>query len=423
MIPSDSSPARLARRDLLRAAGALAGGCARGGGAAGRLVLKHQPMWGDPEPFREVLDGFRRANPGVELVTETLPNSSDATHQFFLTALEGGASDFDVFVADIVWVAELARAGWVLDLSDAFPPSRIRQDFLDGAASAALYQERTFAVPWYSDVGVLYRRTDLVESAPRTIAELETFARDVPRRHGGAGYVWQGRQYEGLVCNACEAIWAHGGTMLQNGRLALDTAEAREAIAYMRRLIASGLSPRSVTSMSEEESRRVFQSGEAVFMRNWPYALAEAERPGSPIRGKVAISTIPTVDGAVGHGTLGGFHLAINANAPEGNRELAISLVRHLVSLRTALVLAVSYGRSPALRAAYDSEELLELAPRVAELRAALESAKPRPVTPFYPMLSDVLQSELSAAVADIRSPAEALSRAQAGADRIMGLL
>ncbi len=388
----------------------------------GRICFKHQPLWGDPAPFRAVLDGFRAAHPEIELVTEALPNASDIAHQFFLTSLESRAQDYDVFVLDVVWAAEFARAGWIADLSDAHPPERVRAEFLEGAADAVLLDGRTWAVPWYGDVGVLYRRVDWVPEAPRTPEELAEVARTIRAREGVNGYVWQGRQYEGLVCNAYEAIWAHGGETLRGDALALDTGAAVAGVGYLRSLVTSGASPRSVTSMTEEDARRVFQSGGAAFMRNWPYALAEAEREGSPIRGKVAVSPLPDASGRPGSGALGGFDLAVNAHALPENRDAALALVRHLASLETSLTMAVAYGRNPTLRAAYDTRELAERAPGVAALREALERARPRPVSPFYPMLSDVLQSELSAAVSGIRTPEAALARAQTSADRLMGI-
>src|SRR5215217_485600 len=228
----------------------LSAGCRRGGGSgsedgrdgagATRLVLKYQPLWGPPEPFRELLAGFERDNPGVTLVTEALPNSSDLAHQFFLTSLEGGAQDFDVLVADVVWVPEFARAGWIADLSQAFPPERLREDFLPGPVEAVVLQGRTWAVPWYVDVGVLYYRTDLVPRAPRTYAELERFTREALAKGGPGlqGYLWQGRQYEGLNCNVYEALWGHGGeAVAPDGRVLLATPEARAALTYLRGLV------------------------------------------------------------------------------------------------------------------------------------------------------------------------------------------
>ncbi len=387
-----------------------------------RLVFKHQPLWGDPAPFRALLAAFERDTGDVEVVTEPLPNASDVVHQFFLTALEGGARDFDVLIADTVWVAELARAGWIADLSGAFPPDALRRDFLEGAAEAAIVEGRTWAVPWYVDVGVLYRRTDLAPEAPATYEDLARSA--LASRGAGTvqhGYVWQGRQYEGLVCNVLEAIWGFGGRTMSGGRVMLDTPEARGALEMLRGLILRGVSPPSVTSQAEEESRRVFQEGRSAFMRNWPYAYLEAQREGSAVRGRVALSPLPTVSGAPGNGALGGYLLALNARSPAYKRDAALRLVAHLTSGEANVLLALAYGRNPPRRASYDDPRVTAGAPLIASLRTMVEGARPRPVTPYYPMISDALQAELSAAITGIRAPAEALRRAQALVDHITG--
>lgn len=387
-----------------------------------RLVFVHQPLWGDPARFEALLDGFRRDHPGVTLETQLLPNDSDVAHQYFLTSLEGGGADFDVLVADVVWVPEFARAGWIAELSTDFPPAALAEDFLPAAAQAVTVEGKTWAVPWYLDVGLLYYRSDLVPRAPRTWAELESFARAAMEKDPSLqGYLWQGRQYEGLVCNVYEAIWGFGGASLVDGRLALDTPEAAKALGTLRRFISTGLSPRAVSSAAEEESRRPFQDGRAVFMRNWPYAWSEAQRDGSTIRGKVGISPLPTERGEPGSGALGGWQLALNAHVSAERRAAAVELIRALTSLEANVTLALAYGRNPPRRAAYAAPALVEGAPHVVQLLPSLERARPRPVTPYYGMLSDVLQGEFSAAISGIRPPEEALGRAQRQADRLMG--
>jgi len=394
-----------------------------GDGGKTRLVLKYLPL-GEPEAFASLLRGFERDHPGLEVVAEALPNSSDLAHQFFLTTLEGGAREFDVFAVDTVWVSELARAGWVADLSDAFPPDALRRDFLAGPVEAVIAGGRTFAVPWYADVGILFYRRDLVDAAPRTYRELVDVALELRGRQPEMqGFVWQGRQYEGLVCNVYEAIWGHEGTTMRGERVLVDTAEARAALLYLRSLVVRRISPTSVTSAGEEEARRVFQNGRAVFMRNWPYASAEAEREGSLIRGKVGTAPLPTLRGEAGHGALGGYHLAINARVPAHKRDLAIALVSYLTSAGANLALALAYGRSPARRETYDDARLRQSAPLLANLLPMFERARPRPLTPFYMMISDTLQGEFSAAVTGIRTPEEALKRAQALVDHIAGHL
>jgi multiple sugar transport system substrate-binding protein len=384
------------------------------------IVFKHQPL-GEANTLRRLLDDFEQLHPDVTVEAEALPNASDIAHQYFLTALEGEASDFDVLVVDVVWIAEFARAGFLLDLSERFPPATMRRDFLPAVAEAVVVQERTFAIPWYVDTGVLYHRTDWAPHAPRTYAELGDMARAARRaRPELAGFVWQGRQYEGLVCNAYETIWGHGGDTMAGGRLLLDDDRARAALHHLRSLVASGVSPAAVTSSSEEETRRMFQRGDCVFMRNWPYAFAETERPGSPLRGRVALAPLPTSSGEPGAGALGGYQLAVNAHTPNEVRDRAIALVAHLTSLDSTIALAVAYGRSPARREAYRARELREGAPLIAALEPAFARARARPVTPYYLLLSDILQGEFSAAISGVRTPETALARAQVLVDRLL---
>jgi multiple sugar transport system substrate-binding protein len=416
------------RRDALSALAALScwGAACRAGrdeeaNGSSRLVVKYQPL-GESDAFQRLLAGFEAAHPGVRVVAQALPSSSDVAHQFFLTALEGGSRDFDLFFVDTIWVAEFAHAGWLADLTSYLPPDAVRRDFLSGAADAVVVGGHTFAVPWYGDVGILFFRRDLVERAPTTYAELVDAAERVRReRPPLQGYVWQGRQYEGLVCNVYEAIWGHGGATMQDGRVLLDTDEARAALAYLRSLLERGTSPRSVASAGEEETRRTFQDGRAVFMRNWPYAWAEAQKEGSPVRGRVGLAPLPTLGGERGRGTLGGFELAVNAHVPPAKRDLAFELAAHLTSPEANLALALGYGRSPARRATYDDPRLAAGAPLLAKLLPMLELARPRPTTPYYAMISDTLQGEFSAAITGIRAPGDALSRAQALVDHITG--
>jgi multiple sugar transport system substrate-binding protein len=385
---------------------------------ATRLVFVHQPLWGDPTQFDALLDEFRRAHPGLALETQLLPNDADVSHQYFLTALEGHA-EVDVLVADVVWVPEFARAGWIAELSADFPREELERDFVPAAVSAVTLEGKTWAVPWYLDVGLLYFRTDLVPRAPRTWTELEAFAREAMKSHPGLqGYLWQGRQYEGLVCNVYEAVWGFGGQSLEGERLTLDTPEAAKALAMMRHLVESGVSPSSVTSAAEEETRRPFQDGRAVFMRNWPYAFGELQKEGSAVRGKVGLAALPSGNGEPGAGMLGGWQLAVNARSSPARRAAAVELIKWLTSKEALVRLAKAYGRNPPRRSAY--AELQDAPfPQVLEL---LELARPRPVTPYYGMVSDILQSEFSAAISGIRSPQAALSRAQTQCDRVMGV-
>jgi multiple sugar transport system substrate-binding protein len=408
-------------------------GCPRRGETLGptgkpRLVFAHQPMWGDPAPLRALIDGFAREHPEIDLVEQILPSSSEVLHQHVLTTLDAGGDTFDVFVADVIWIPELARAGFLEDLSDLAPESTLRRDDLPAVVDAVTLDGKTFALPWYVDVGILYYRTDLVPRAPRTWDELVSMARDAQKKDPTLrGYLFQGRQYEGLVCNALEMIWAFGGDAMaggdrRDGRVLIDTTESRAALSFMRSLVTTGVSPPSVTSSGEEDARRVFQDGRAAFMRNWPYAWAEAQRPGSKIAGKVGFSALPTISGEPGAGTLGGWQLALRAGMSPTKSSLARALVSRLTSHEAAVTLAIEYARLPARRAVYDDARVRAQAPFFAALLPIALAARPRPPTPYYVMISDVLQSELSAIVSGIRPPEKSLPRAQALIDHVTGV-
>lgn len=409
-------PKEISRRRAVISLGALAlsAACqrspeARRSAGRTRVVFKHQPLGGDPRPFHRLLAGFERAHPDVELVPELLPAAPGAVHQYYVTALEGRARDFDVLIVDVIWVAEFARAGWIANLASTFPSEWVRGHFLPGPAEAVLVEGGVFAIPWYADVGVLYRRKDIVELPPRRYDAITRLA--APKRMHV--YLWQGLQSEALVCNAFEAIWGHGGVVQRGDRVLLDTPEARDALLYLRSLLTSGVSPPSVTSMAEEESRRVFQAGGAVLMRNWPYAWAEMQTKGSPVLGRVAVSALPTRSGELGSGALGGFQLALSAHTPPARAEAALRFIAYLTSLEANVVLALSYGRLPSRLHAYDDPRVITGAPMIAALRPIAEAAKPRPVTPYYPMIADTLAAEFSAAITGVRTVSECLERAQ----------
>ncbi|MDH4237342.1 MAG: extracellular solute-binding protein, partial [Nitrospira sp.] len=197
-----------------------AAGCAQGGGgadpAATVLVFKHGKLSGDGAVVSELLREFEQRRPGVLVREELLPASSDRQHQYYAMNLDGGKAPFDLLAVDTIWVQEFAKAGWVAPLDDLLPQAE-RDEFFPGPIMAATFDHKLYAVPWYVDAGVLYYRRDLLDrhgiAPPATWPELVHAARvilDAEQDAELAGFVWQGKQYEGLICAALEVIRSHG---------------------------------------------------------------------------------------------------------------------------------------------------------------------------------------------------------------------
>lgn len=422
--PGKNRPGVLLRWALLLFLfGIFAAGCAREKKIPDRkesgtvLVFKHGKIEGDPALFRELLDRFEQDHPGVRVVEESLPASTDQQHQYYVTNLEGGSGAFDLLALDVIWIPEFSRAGWIREITPLFTEEE-QKDFFPGALEAATFQGRLYAAPWYIDAGLLYYRKDLLEKygleRPKHWEELVRVSKIILDREADprlVGFVWQGKQYEGLVCNALEYLWSHGGAVMEENRIALDGPAAREALQFMRKMISvDRISPPLVTTADEEVTRRIFGEGNAIFMRNWPYAWKLFQSGESRVRGKVGVSPLPSFRGHPPAATLGGWHLGIN-RASRHPKE-AERLIRYLTSPEVQKALAIRLGYQPSRRSLYRDRELIEQAPFLLELYDIFLTAKPRPVTPYYLMFSQIMQPEFSAAITGIKSPEEALRSA-----------
>jgi multiple sugar transport system substrate-binding protein len=369
-------------------------------------VFRHPRLFGDPAPLDALLGGFGRAT-GLRVRREPLPASSDEQHLFYAINLQARSREFDVLALDAIWVAEFAEAGWLRDVSHLLPEAD-RADLFSGPLASATWRGRAYALPWFADAGLLYYRKDILArhglAPPRTWQALVDAAHTVaPREPGLHGFVWQGKQYEGLVCNALEFVWSHGG-----GLAADDVDGAVRGLAFMRALVTQRVSPDFVTTMTEEPARVAFGRGNALFLRNWPYARGLLEREGSPVRGRVGVSILPHAPGVSPAATLGGWLLGVNAFS--ARIEAAERLAAFLASAPAQKALALAYGYSAPRRSLYDDAEIAAARPFLARLRAVLEAARPRPVSPHYVALSQTLQAEFSAVLAGTRAPEAALA-------------
>jgi multiple sugar transport system substrate-binding protein len=393
-----------------------------------QLVFKHARIIGPHDPIPALLRQFEAQHPGLAVKNEVLPWNADEQHQFYAINLEGGRAGFDVFMMDVIWVPEFARAGWLLDLT-AHVSAAEREAFFPSTIEAATQDERLWGLPWNMNVGLLYYRRDLLSrhgfAPPRTYDEMTTQIRQIRATEPAPldGFLWQGKQYEGLIVNVLEGLWANGSDVLGPGDVIFpEPARATEVLAFMRSLITTGLSPSWVTAADEELGRRAFGDGRAIFYRGWPYALDLFELPDSPVRGKVGIAPLPRhPHGTVSPGSTGGSHLGIHRHTP--HPKAAIALARFLTSEAAQRRIAASAALWPTRMRLYEEADLVARQPALPAILALAQAARPRPVTPYYLVLSTSLQPELSAALVGVKTPAESVRDARQRLAYLLGAL
>jgi multiple sugar transport system substrate-binding protein len=396
--------------------------CGRPAGGPAVITLPGSMLGAEGTVLRRQLARFMETHPGIRVVQRPTPDAADQRHQLYVQWLNAGASEPDILQLDAIWTPEFAAAGWILDL-DRFHPASA--DFFPATIVENQWKGRLFALPWFVDVGMLYWRTDLMAAAPTTFAELERVAVRAKASRGlKYGLVWQGARYEGLVTVFTEYLGAHGGSILEGGRVTVNSPAAVQALSAMRDEIwRDGIVPSSVLTWHEEESRFAFQNGETVFMRNWPYPYALMnDSSASRVAGRYAIAPMPAAPGGRPTAALGGANLAINVNSD--HPEAAWAVIDYLTQPEQMIERAKVVGQFPTRPALYDQPALARaLEVPTAQARLVIEHAVPRPVTPVYTQLSDILQIDLHRALTRQLEPAAALAHAaremQALLDRV----
>ena len=372
--------------------------------------------------LRLQLERFDREHPEIRVEMQPTPDAADLRHQLYVQWLNARAADPDILQVDAIWTPEFAAAGWILSL-DRFGPDTAA--FFPVTIDANRWQGELFALPWFVDVGMLYWRTDLFRKAPETWDELERGAR-LATANGSPRYglVWQGARYEGLVTVFLEYLGGFGGRILDGGRVTVHQPPGVRALTTMRDQIhLKGVVPTRVLTWHEEEPRFAFQNGEAAFMRNWPYAVSPMQDSAqSRVAGRFAVAPMPAAPGGRHTAAFGGAQLAVNAFSPQA--EAAWLVIDYLTRPEQMLERAKIVGQFPTRTAVYDDPALAEaLAIPPAQAREIVEAAVPRPVTPVYTQLSEMLQIQLHRALSRQAEPGPALARAasemQALLDRV----
>jgi len=352
--------------------------------------------------WRKLVRDFNRApgtrHPDVHVQLVEGPPATDTREDMYSVSFLSPEAAYDIVYADVIWTPRLAAAGWLLDLTDRLPPSDAA-DFLPADLAAGRYHGRLYRIPAFTDAGVLYYRKDLVPLPPATFDELEKLSKQfaTPDR---SGFLWQGKQYEGLVTVYLEILWGFGGDWIDSNsrEVLLDSPEALQALQFLRKTVGT-ISPPAVTTYTEEETRTIFQNGRSVFLRNWPYVWTLLTESSMKKDGRIGMAPVVHAPGFKSAATLGGWGFSISRFSR--NPDAAWEFIQFITAPEQLSRVKAEMGRIPARKSLVPSE-----------FASILESARMRPPIPEYAQASDILQRWLSAALTGRVSEQEALKHA-----------
>ena len=384
------------------------------------------------EFWKELVKEFD-SQTGIKVDILRQPTDTDQRRQGLLIPLKSRKNDPDVFLMDVAWVAQFATSGWLEPLDSYIDKDGLEPEVFFSRVVDLVdrYEGSLIALPVYVDGGLLYYRKDLLKKygytePPRTWNQLVDYSLKVQKdirkiNPNFYGFLWQGAQYEGLICNFLEFAASNGGGIIFKGRrILLNLPENIRAAQFMYDLIHNYRisPPNTFTEMREEQVRIFFQQGNALFERNWPYAWSLHQSEDSRVKDRVGICPLPHFPSGKSASTLGGWHIGISKFS--NIKSESFEFVKFVVSCGTQKKLALELGWNPGRKDVYRDAEVLKKLPHFASLREVFENAVPRPNLPYYTQISEAIQPYISIILTGKLRPEAALLSAEKEAQKVV---
>ncbi len=355
------------RRSFL--AGVLTAGTLSAG--AGYVLTRREPVTltlatgADTTGARNLLvTMWNELNPDARIRTETVNSSTRDQYEKFL------GTKADIFNLDVIHIRRFADEGLIVPIA---PRNEISLLPAVRALSARPGSDDFWAMPFNTDVGMLYRRvTD--KSAADPEPSLRTVLTTAPGQFVGQLDTVSPQTDEAFVINVLEHALAQDDAILTtDGVLSFSLGQWREALGPL----AAAVRARKVgAEAGEGDTIRTFQRSALRYMRNWPVYFPAVDRAE-----RVKRDTVEVRLGRLPAGIIGGQSLAISAECE--NRDIAEQAIHFLTDKSSQLLLA-KYGFAPTGLDAYIDQRLAESLPHLKVIRYAVESSRPRPAHKNY---------------------------------------
>ena len=439
-------------------------GCTGGGGGSGSgpVEITMDGEWAGAQG--DIVPALRDAGLSEDIEVEFLPGDFEtgARRSEFTSALDAGRASPDIFMMDSGWTIPFIVREQLVNLSEELSSdtlSYVQDEYLDASVRTASSPETgdLYGLPVFPDYPVMHYRKDLVEEAgydpegnnwatePMTWQRFSEVAADVWDQNSDLdyGYTTQGANYEGTsCCTFNEMMTSMGGAYfgdhdnlfgpVGDRPITVDEEPVIDTIRMVRSFMegpdAENAHPdfqkitnSDIVEFTEEPSREPFTGGQAIFMRNWPYAITinlSDDAAFDPSGYDVMPMPFGVEEGQGAYqgtgGTnhaLGGWHLAVNPNTQKLDQSIQVleAFANPDVMLTVFEVLG-NLPPVPSVTQQADESNVGELARFLDTLSVAAENTVPRPVTTVWPDESPLISDQIHAAYRNEKSPSQAMS-------------
>ena len=348
--------------------------------AGEKIVIKFAAQGDSTPATQQSIDDFNAMQDKYTVEWVDMTNDSGAMKEQLITSMKAGSSDYDVLSMDVCWAGEFAAAGYIEPIDQMMKDAGIKKsEFNAGSMAAASYNAKTYALPFFPDLGILFYRKDIVsaddaaklDAGDYTYADLQAMAESYKGQGGTEdGICFQAKLGECLMCNLTE--YTAGWTDVKGG------------LEAMKAMVDSPAVPKDILNYAEGETANSFIKGVSVFSRNWPYQWGEIAANGTITQDQVGVAPLP------GGSTVGGWLLGINKNS--ANKEGAWEFIKFLAT-DGQVVQATVGGHLPGYTAALTNPDVVAANDMLSMtgFQNALATTVSRPVSSEYSKTADAI--------------------------------
>jgi multiple sugar transport system substrate-binding protein len=374
---------------LVACSGSSGGGTSGSGGAGDTGPITYVQGKDTSGVVVTIADMWNKTHPKEKVTVKQQTDQADQQLQDLTQHFQQKLSDYDVVSTDVVWTAQFAARQYLQPLTGAYKLDT--SSFLPSVVKTGQYNGVQYAAPSSTDSQLLYYRKDLLGSkpVPKTLADLFALC-PIAKKAGIGCYSGQYAKYEGLTVNFNEAVTSAGGTVVDaKGKPTLSTPEAQKGLQMIVDAFKNGDIPKAAVTYQEAQGLSAFETGKLMFLTNWPYMVADikSNAQAAGIRSKYGIAAYP------GKSAVGGHNLAISAFSK--HKATALKFIKFMESSTIQKLLIDKASLAPVQSASYTDTALTGKYPYLTTLKASLDTAVARPITPYYNGVTGAIQNNI----------------------------
>ncbi|MEV6714973.1 extracellular solute-binding protein [Lentzea sp. NPDC051208] len=301
--------------------------------------------------FKKIAEGCATKD-GYKVNVET--QAFDGALNNYKTAAQGGQGP-DVFRSEVAWVPQLAKLGYVADLSDT-DLAKDTSDFLEAPLGSTKYEGKTYAVPQVTDsLALLYNKKKLADAGvepPKTWDELKAAA---AKLGGEKSFFLNNDAYYALPF-----IYGEGGDLVDASakKIVVNSPQNVKALETAKGLLDAKAATTALDATnSYSNMQAAFTSGEAAMVINGPWAVADYLKGAAfTDKANLGIAPVPGPSAGKGSAPVGGHDYVIRQGTKA--KQSSIKFIQCMASVESQATIAKELGLLPTRKSAYQNADV-----------------------------------------------------------------